>query len=131
MLRTLEDARLHFWRCRNAAGRGRAAKLRATFFGRLERPRPTSSSKRARPSHILMRAFIARPSIERRHARQRIAKKPSGQIARLELGAAIAIRQRQRTRPNARRERKVSGLAAASDVITTLAIVISPVRPPQ
>ena len=64
-----------------------------------------------------MRAFIACPPIERRHARQRIAKKPSRQIARLKLGAAIAIRQRQRTRPNARREREVSGLADASDVI--------------
>jgi len=64
-----------------------------------------------------MSAFIAVPPIERRHARQRIAKKPSRQVARLKLGAAIAIRQRHRTRPNARRERKVSGLAAVSDVI--------------
>ena len=64
-----------------------------------------------------MSAFIACPPIERRHARQRIAKKPSRQVARLKLGAAIAIRQRQRTRPNARREREVSGLADASDVI--------------
>jgi hypothetical protein len=77
----------------------------------------TSSSTRARPSHILMSAFIACPPIKRRHARQRIAKKPSRQIARLKLGAAIAIRQRQRTRPNARREREASGLAVASDVI--------------
>src|SRR5262249_4864092 len=71
----------------------------------------------ARPSHVLMSAFIACPPIERRHARQRIAKKPSRQIARLKLGAAIAIRQRQRTRPNARREQETSGLAVASDVI--------------
>src|SRR6516165_7644027 len=64
-----------------------------------------------------MSAFVARPPIERRHARQRIAKKPSRQVARLKLGAAIAICQRQRTRPNARREREVSALADASDVI--------------
>src|SRR5215813_1438427 len=63
---------------------------------------------------ILMGSFIASPPIERRHTRQRIAEKPSRQVARLELGAAIAISQRQRARPNARREHELSGLAAAS-----------------
>jgi hypothetical protein len=64
-----------------------------------------------------MRLFIASPAIERRHARQRIAEKPSRQIARLELCAAIAIGQRQRARPNARREHELRGLAVASRFI--------------
>src|SRR6516162_11446759 len=117
MLRTIEDARLLLALSKRRGTRSRR-KAAAISFGRVKRPRPTSSSTRARPSHILMRPFVARPPIERRHARQRIAKKPSRQVARLKLGAAIAIRQRQRTRPNARREREeVSGLADASDVI--------------
>ena len=66
---------------------------------------------------ILMGLFIASSSIERRHTRQRIAEKPSRQVARLELGSAITIRQRQGTGPNARREHEVSGLAAASSFI--------------
>jgi hypothetical protein len=53
---------------------------------------------------ILMGSVIAPPPIERRHTWQRIAEKPSRQVARLELGSAIAIRQRQGTGPNARRE---------------------------
>jgi hypothetical protein len=61
-----------------------------------------------------MRLFIASAAIERRHARQRIAEKPSRQIARLELGATIAIGQRQRARANARREHELRGLAVAS-----------------
>ena len=61
--------------------------------------------------------FIASSPIERRHTRQRIAEKPSRQVARLELGSAITIRQRQGTGPNARREHEVSGLAAASSFI--------------
>jgi hypothetical protein len=64
-----------------------------------------------------MRLFITSPAIERRHARQRIAEKPSRQIARFELGAAIAIGQRQRARPNVRREHELSGLAVASRFI--------------
>jgi hypothetical protein len=64
-----------------------------------------------------MRLFITSPAIERRHARQRIAEKPSRQIARLEFGATIAIGQRQRARPNARREHELSGLAVASRFI--------------
>src|SRR5262245_66643993 len=79
--------------------RGRAAKQRATSgLNGL-------GLRGARPSHILMSAFSAVPPIERRHARQRIAKKPSRQIARLKLGAAIAIRQRQRTRPRSEERR--------------------------
>ena len=66
---------------------------------------------------ILMGLFIASSPIERRHTRQRIAEKPSRQVARLELGSAITIRQRQGTGPNARREHEVSGLAAASGFI--------------
>src|SRR5262249_13090676 len=66
---------------------------------------------------ILMGLFIASPPIERRHTRQRIAEKPSRQVARLELGSAITIRQRQGTGPNARREHEVSGLTAASSFI--------------
>jgi hypothetical protein len=66
---------------------------------------------------ILMCLFIASSPIERRHTRQRIAEKPSRQVARLELGSAITIRQRQGTGPNARREHEVSGLAAASSFI--------------
>src|SRR5262245_60816571 len=66
---------------------------------------------------ILMGSFIASPPIERRHTRQRIAEKPSRQVARLELGSAITIRQRQGKGPNARREHKVSGLAAESSLI--------------
>src|SRR5262249_50977135 len=66
---------------------------------------------------ILMGLFIATPPIERRHTRQRIAEKPSRQVARLELGSAITIRQRQRTGPNAGRAHGVSGLAAASSLI--------------
>ena len=64
-----------------------------------------------------MGSFVLSPPIERRHTRQRIAEKPSRQIARLELGSAITIRQRQGTGPNARREREMSGLAAASSFI--------------
>jgi hypothetical protein len=64
-----------------------------------------------------MRLFTTSPAIERRHARQRIAEKPSRQIARLEFGATIAIGQRQRARPNARREHELSGLAVASRFI--------------
>jgi hypothetical protein len=64
-----------------------------------------------------MGLFIASPPIERRHTRQRIAEKPSRQIARLELGSAITIGQRQGTEPKARREHEVSGLAAASSFI--------------
>jgi hypothetical protein len=66
---------------------------------------------------ILMGLFIASPPIERRHTRQRIAEKPSRQIARLELGSAITIGQRQGTGPKARREHEVSRLAAASSFI--------------
>jgi hypothetical protein len=66
---------------------------------------------------ILMGLFIASSPIECRHTRQRIAEKPSRQVARLELGSAITIRQRQGTGPNARREHEVSGLAAASSFI--------------
>jgi hypothetical protein len=61
-----------------------------------------------------MGSFIVSPPIERRHTRQRIAEKPSRQIARLEFGSAITIRQREGTGPNVRREREMSGLAAAS-----------------
>src|SRR5262245_26637 len=101
MLRTVEDARLLL-----ALSKRRGTRSRRKAAGyRLKRPRPTSSSKRARPSHILMSAFVACPPIECRHARQRIAKKPSRQIARLKLGAAIAIRQRQRTRPRSEERR--------------------------
>jgi hypothetical protein len=66
---------------------------------------------------ILMGLFIASSPIECRHTRQRIAEKPSRQVARLELGSPITIRQRQGTGPNARREHEVSGLAAASSFI--------------
>src|SRR6516165_1637386 len=66
---------------------------------------------------ILMGLFIASSPIERRHTRQRIAEKPSRQVARLELGSTITIRQRQGTGPNARREHEMSGLAAASSFI--------------
>src|SRR5215467_10849337 len=66
---------------------------------------------------ILMGLFIASSPIERRHTRQRIAEKPSRQVARLELGSAITIRQCQGTGPNARREHEVSGLAVASSFI--------------
>src|SRR5438105_2989403 len=52
---------------------------------------------------ILVGLFIVSPPIERRHTRERIAEKPSRQVARLELGSTIAIRQRQGTGPNARR----------------------------
>jgi hypothetical protein len=44
---------------------------------------------------ILMGLFIASSPIKRRHTRQRIAEKPSRQVARLELGSTITIRQRQ------------------------------------
>jgi len=64
-----------------------------------------------------MGLFIASPPIERRHTRQRIAEEPSRQIARLKLGSAITIRQRQGTGPNARQEHEVSGLAAASSFV--------------
>ena len=64
-----------------------------------------------------MRLFITSPAVERRHARQRIAEKPSRQIARLEFGATIAIGQRQRARPDARREHELRGLAVASRFI--------------
>src|SRR5215831_1590477 len=66
---------------------------------------------------ISMGLFIAFSPIKRRHTRQRIAEKPSRQVARLELGSTITIRQRQGTGPNARREHEVSGLAAASSFI--------------
>src|SRR5215475_10315206 len=66
---------------------------------------------------LLVGFFIASPPIERRHTRQRIAEKPSRQVARLELGSAITIRQRQGTGRKARREHEVSGLAAASSFI--------------
>jgi hypothetical protein len=66
---------------------------------------------------ILMGSFIVSPPVERRHTRQRIAEKPSRQIARLEFGSAITIRQCQGTGPNVRREREMSGLAAASSFI--------------
>jgi len=66
---------------------------------------------------ILVGLFIASPPIERRHTRQRIAEKPSRKVARLKLGSAITIRQRQGTGPNARREHEVSGLAAARSFI--------------
>jgi hypothetical protein len=62
------------------------------FFGRLSQ------------YSILMGSFIACSPIERRHARQRVAEEPSSQVPRLEFGSAITIRQRQWTRPNARRE---------------------------
>jgi hypothetical protein len=64
-----------------------------------------------------MGLFIVSPPIECRHTRQRIAEKPSRQVARLELGSAVTIRQRQGTGPDARREHEVSGLAAASPFI--------------
>jgi hypothetical protein len=64
-----------------------------------------------------MGSFIASAPIERRHTRQRIAEKPSRQIARLEFSSAITMRQRQGTGPNVRREREMSGLAAASSFI--------------
>jgi len=64
-----------------------------------------------------MGSFVVSPPIERRHTRQRIAEKPGRQIARLELGSAVTIRQRQGTGPNARREHEMSGLAAASSFI--------------
>src|SRR5215831_11127008 len=51
-----------------------------------------------------MGSFIACSPIERRHARQRVAEEPSGQVPRLKFGSAITIRQRQWTRPNGRRE---------------------------
>jgi hypothetical protein len=41
-----------------------------------------------------MGSFIASSQIERRHARQRIAEEPGRQVARLEFGSAITIRQR-------------------------------------
>ena len=81
---------------------------------------------------ILMGLFIVSPQIERRHTRQRIAEKPSRQVARLELGSAITIRQRQGTGPNARREHEMSGLAAASSFIQNFGhCSFPPVRPPQ
>src|SRR5262249_39088296 len=81
---------------------------------------------------ILMGLFIASSPIERRHTRQRIAEKPSRQVARLQVGSGIAIRQRQGPGPNARREHEVSGLAAASSFIQDFGhCSFSPVRPPQ
>ena len=41
-----------------------------------------------------MGSFIASSQIERRHARQRIAEEPGRQVARIEFGSAITIRQR-------------------------------------
>jgi hypothetical protein len=41
-----------------------------------------------------MGQFIASSQIERRHVRQRIAEEPGRQVARLEFGSAITIRQR-------------------------------------
>jgi hypothetical protein len=73
-----------------------------------------------------MGSFIMSPPIERRHTRQRIPEKPSRQIARLELGSAITIRQRQGTGPNVRREREMSGLAAASSFIQDFGHCSSP-----
>jgi len=64
-----------------------------------------------------MGLFFAFSPIKRRQTRQRIAEKPSRQVARLELGSAVTIRQRQGTGPNARREHEMSGLAAASSFI--------------
>jgi len=93
---------------------------------RLQKPRPRRCPQqrlsflfwgRLSQYLILMGSFIASPPIERRHTRQRIAEKPSRQIARLELGSAITTRQRQGTGPNVRREREMSGLAAASSFI--------------
>src|SRR5262249_21904185 len=81
---------------------------------------------------ILNGSFIVSPPIERRHTRQRIAEKPRRQVARLELGSAITIRQRQGTGPNVRREHEVSGLAAASSFIQDFGHCSPPpVRPPQ
>src|SRR4029077_16386083 len=80
---------------------------------------------------ILVGLFIVSPPIERRHTRQRIPEKPSRQIARLELGSAITIRERQGTGPNVRREREMSGLAAASSFIQDFGHCSSPLRPPQ
>jgi hypothetical protein len=73
-----------------------------------------------------MGSFVVSPPIERRHTRQRIAEKPGRQIARLELGSAITIRQRQGTGPKARREREMSGLAAASSLIQDFGHCSSP-----
>jgi hypothetical protein len=42
-----------------------------------------------------MGLFIASSPIKRRHTRQRIAEKPSRQVARLEFGSTITIRQRR------------------------------------
>jgi len=79
-----------------------------------------------------MGSFVVSPPIERRHTRQRIAEKPGRQIARLELGSAVTIRQRQGTGPNARREHEMSGLAAASSFIQNFGhCSFPPVRPPQ
>jgi hypothetical protein len=80
---------------------------------------------------ILMGLFIASSPIKRRHTRQRIAEKPSRQVARLELGSTIPIRQRQRTGPNARREHEVSRLVAAINFIQDFGHCSSPVPPPQ
>src|SRR6516165_996206 len=71
--------------------------------GSPQKPRPRRCQRRSQYS-ILMDLFIASSPIERRHTRQRIAEKPSRQVVRLEFGSAITIRQRQWTRPNARRE---------------------------
>jgi hypothetical protein len=77
-----------------------------------------------------MGSFIASPPIERRHTWQRIAEKPSRQIARLDVGSAITIRQRQGTGPKARLEHQVSRLVAAINFIQDFGVVF-PVRPPQ
>src|SRR5262249_31284349 len=69
---------------------------------------------------ISMGLFIAFSSIKRRHTRQRIAEKPSRQVARLELGSAVTIRPRQGAGPNARREHEMSGPAAAGNLLQEL-----------
>jgi hypothetical protein len=87
-----------------AQRRGPRQRLGVSFFGPAV-------------SNYLQGSVIVSSPIERRHTRQRIAEKPSRQVARLELGSAITVRQRQGTGPNARREHEVNGLAAASSFI--------------
>ena len=90
---------------RNQSPRCPRQRLGFSFLGRLSQ------------DLILVGLFIVSPPIERRHTRQRIAEKPSRQVARFELRSAITIRQRQGTGPNARREHEVSRLVAASSFI--------------
>src|SRR5262249_61225336 len=66
---------------------------------------------------ITMGLFIAFSPIKRRHTRQRIAEKPSRQVARLELGSAGTIPQRQGTRPSARGEAGEGGAPTRSSLI--------------